>query len=357
MKKYVILLSLSLFSRAIAFTQPCLSGGITFSTQADVDNFQINYPNCTEIQGNVSISGNGITNLNGLSVVQHISGNLGIFSNDSLINLSGLNGLTSIGGDLTLSVNPLLANLSGLNGLKSIAGSVFLNYTSLNDLSGLDSLVHVGGDLQFTINPGLSSLTGLERLSSVAGSIFIYGNSGLHSVAGLLSLKSINGPLVVQQNSLLSSLSGFDSINSGTITNLSILNNSNLSTCAIVSICDYLASPHGSVSISNNGAGCNSQTEIENACELLSLPENDQSASSMILFPNPCKDFITLNFSWETFVNDTIRVYDHLGQSVSTRQLKNNTLDVSGLNAGMYFLVLTTENKTYTSTFIIDKLN
>jgi hypothetical protein len=355
MKKIIMLLMLSSFCRAVAFSQPCLSGGITFSTQADIDNFQINYPNCTEIQGNVSISGNGIANLSGLSVLRQILGNLSIYSNDSLINLSGLNGLTRIGGDLTLSVNPHLANLSGLNGLKSIAGSMVLNYTSLTDLSGLDSLAHVGGDLQFTINPELSSLTGLEKLSAIAGSIFIYGNSGLQSVAGLLSLKSINGPLVIQQNSLLSGLSGFDSVNPGTITNLAILNNSNLSTCAIASICDYLSSPNGTVSISNNGAGCNSQTEIEDACELLSLAENDQPARSMSVFPNPCKDFLTVYLSKEMVNHEAIRVYNHLGQLVSNRQLKNNTLDVSGLNAGMYFLILTSENKTYTSTFIIDK--
>jgi len=54
------------------FSQPCLPEGITFSTQEQIDNFQTNYPNCTEIEGGVMITGNDITNLDGLSVITSI---------------------------------------------------------------------------------------------------------------------------------------------------------------------------------------------------------------------------------------------------------------------------------------------
>ena len=47
-------------------SQSCLPERITFTIQAQIDNFQTNYPNCTEIEGVVTISGNDITNLNGL---------------------------------------------------------------------------------------------------------------------------------------------------------------------------------------------------------------------------------------------------------------------------------------------------
>ena len=42
---------------------------------------------CMEIEGDVTISGSGITNLFGLNVVTHIGGSLEIYDNDSLINL------------------------------------------------------------------------------------------------------------------------------------------------------------------------------------------------------------------------------------------------------------------------------
>ena len=54
------------------FSQPCLPQGITFTTQEQIDNFQTNHPNCTEIEGGVKIEGNDITNLDGLNVITSI---------------------------------------------------------------------------------------------------------------------------------------------------------------------------------------------------------------------------------------------------------------------------------------------
>jgi len=58
--------------------QPCLPEGITFETQAQIDNFQENYPGCTMIEGDVNISGPDITNLIGLSSIISIGGILEI---------------------------------------------------------------------------------------------------------------------------------------------------------------------------------------------------------------------------------------------------------------------------------------
>ena len=62
---------LILYGSAV-FAQPCLPEGITFNTQEEIDNFQTNYPNCTEIEGGVKIEGNDITNLDGLNVITSI---------------------------------------------------------------------------------------------------------------------------------------------------------------------------------------------------------------------------------------------------------------------------------------------
>jgi hypothetical protein len=106
----------------------CLPGGITFTTQEQIDNFQINYPGCTEIEGDVYIgdwmSGSSITNLNGLSVLTSVGGGLYIGNNPSLTNLLGLDNLNTIGGVLWIYWNNAITSLMGLDNLNSIGGTL-----------------------------------------------------------------------------------------------------------------------------------------------------------------------------------------------------------------------------------------
>ena len=99
MKKFYFLL-VALLAINIAMAQGCLPEGITFTIQEQIDNFQTDYPGCTEIEGNLSITGNDISNLNGLSVITSIGGNFQI-------------------GELYIG-NPLLTTLSGLNNLNRV---------------------------------------------------------------------------------------------------------------------------------------------------------------------------------------------------------------------------------------------
>ncbi len=86
MKKLTLIIGFVL-SQLFLFAQTedsCLPEGITFTTQEEIDNFQTNYPNCTEIEGDVLIggwNGSNITNLNGLNVLTSIGGNLEILGN------------------------------------------------------------------------------------------------------------------------------------------------------------------------------------------------------------------------------------------------------------------------------------
>src|SRR5690606_2426626 len=82
----------------------CPSGNIGFYSQAEIDAFAINYPNCTEISGDLDINNSNITNLNGLSNLTSVGGSLYINSTN-LTNLDGLSNLTSIEGDLAISYN------------------------------------------------------------------------------------------------------------------------------------------------------------------------------------------------------------------------------------------------------------
>ena len=101
------------------------AGGITFTTQAMIDNFAVDNSGCTVINGSVTISGTGITDLDGLSEVSLIEGNLTI-SNTSLTTLNGLDDLEDVKGSLTVSLNDELLNLEGLGSLASLDGAFFL---------------------------------------------------------------------------------------------------------------------------------------------------------------------------------------------------------------------------------------
>ena len=219
MKKLTLLIALAFIIQATAVSQSCLPEGITFTTQLQIDNFKTNYPNCTEIEGDVQING------------------------DDIINLNGLNVLTSFGGGLWIQDNFALTTLTGLDNLYSIGENLWVihNY-ALTSLIGLENVTSSGGDLRIDYNGTLTSLTGLENLSSIGRSLSITNNDAL------------------------SSLDGLNNIDVASISNLYITGNKLLANCEAESICQYLSSPYGPVNIFNNAPGCNSPSEIANAC-------------------------------------------------------------------------------------------
>lgn len=206
--------------------QSCLPEGISFETQAQIDSFPLDYPNCTEIEGDVIINGEEISNLNGLNVLVYIAGSLRIHGNDLLANLTGLDGLDSIGGSLIISANGSLTNLNGLEGLSSIGGSLVIgNYQggiypniSLNSLNGLEALTSIGGSLSIDNNDALTNLIGLEGLTSLGNGpysgLYITGNNSLNNLAGIENLHFINGNLHFYHNWSLSSFTGLDGLDS-----------------------------------------------------------------------------------------------------------------------------------------------
>jgi len=273
----------------------CLYDGITFSSQAQIDNFQINHPGCNEIEGDVEIDGNDITNLNGLNLLTSIDGDLFIVSTDVLISLSGLENLSSIGGN---------------------------SYIRLNN--------------------ALTSLSGLENLTSIDGILFIHANTALNSLMGLENLTSIGGDLKIYSNDALTSLTGLDNVTPGSIENLNISNNSTLSNCAVESICDYLAAPYGIVLIYNNAPGCNSPEEVEEACLYIFIPEIGTEPDFNI-YPSPVGDFATMSFEGEELGTANVLLYNSTGIKVKTWRFKINSnsqndfvLDFRSFPAGMY---------------------
>jgi hypothetical protein len=194
----------------------CLPEGITFTTQAQIDSFQYNYPGCTRIVGNVYIHGESITNLNRLNVLTFIGGDLTIGNvfesfNTALTSLSGLESLTHIGGDFNMVYNHRLKSLIGLDNLAYIGG--YLNIgnprleegasfgnDSLINLTALDGLTNIGGGIGIFANKALTNLKGLENVTSLDGGIYCWGNASLANFTGLENLTSIGGVLIIGAN-------------------------------------------------------------------------------------------------------------------------------------------------------------
>jgi hypothetical protein len=159
----------------------------------------------------------------------------------------------------------------------------------------------------------------------------------------------IDGGLYIGYNPVLTSLSGLDNVDADSVTDLFIVMNGNLSTCAVQSICDYLAAPNGSVSIYGNASGCDSLEEVESACAV----GVDRSAvggrqSAVRIYPNPSTGPFTFAFNLENPSRVNLEVMNRLGQVVeviTNEYLPQGEQQIiwykEGLPAGIYFYRLT----------------
>jgi hypothetical protein len=195
---------------------------------------------------------------------------------------------------------------------------------------GLNSLVLIGDGCAIEDNHLLTSLTGLENLSLIGG-----------------NLKIIN-------NANLTSLTGLDNINAGSIEDLSIYENPYLSTCEVLSVCNYLSapSPSGSIYIYGNTIGCNSQEEVLDSCEANAvLVEETYMLEEYTISPNPFTISTTLSFRLFKPENVRFTVYNVQSQivfSVQGSQEKGEQKiqwNAEGLPAGIYYFRLQAGDK------------
>ena len=110
-----VLLAMVVFAPS-ALAQPCPASPITLSSQAEIDSFQATYGPCSSLTEDLTISGNDINNLNGLSglLAAQIPADILIADNPALTQLDGLSGLTSVYW-LEIRFNATLADIDGLS--------------------------------------------------------------------------------------------------------------------------------------------------------------------------------------------------------------------------------------------------
>ncbi len=267
MMKKIYILFISLLSLGGAMAQGCLPEGIIFTTQEQIDNFQIEFPGCTIIEGDVSINGPEISNLNGLSVLTSLGGNLSVYDNYQLTSLSGLENITGIRGYVDISWNEELISMNGLNQLDTIGGGLsFYANESLTDFNGLNNLVYIGDWFNVEWCDSLTSVDGLENLTAIAGHLNFGFNHLLNDVTALNSLTNIGGSLYVYYNNTLNSLEGLGNAFIGQ--HISIYSNESLSDCNIESLCNHIGNPSGQINIYSNAAGCDNPKEVADNCNV-----------------------------------------------------------------------------------------
>jgi hypothetical protein len=377
---------LLVLSSITAASQPCPPYNLTFTTQSSIDNFQAVFPDCTEIEFSVKVEGSDITNLNGLSNITSIGGDLRILHTERLVDLTGLENLSFIGHMLEIHNNDSLSSIYALNSLSAIGGFVkiidnpqlvslaglegvstewldIVNNDNLTNLTGLSSMDEVGwltisgndellslegleqlSDVHYlTIeyNQSLQSLVGLNKLSEVR-SLHLHSNSNLSDLEGLDNLPLIES-LIIEENDILLTLSGLDSVQ--VLIDLVLVNNPQLSVCNVQSICAYLSNPPGYLDISNNSDGCNNAQEVEDDC--LSSISEQPLISITSLFPNPFTTSTTIEYELYTICNMQYTVYNMMGEVVFYSQENmlppgrhKITWSPGHLPAGIYYGVL-----------------
>ena len=356
MKKLVALILLTFSIITNASPQSCLPDGILFTSQSQIDNFQINYPECTKIEGAVRIESYNITNLNGLSTVNSLGSSLFIHGNKNLKNLSGLENLDSICEWLSISFgvegygNLSLQNIHGLQGLNYVGKGIHIGQNdSLIDLSGLENIDSANIEVVITENDRLISLKGLDSLNHIEGDLIIAHNNSLSSLTNLSSLTSIQGRFNVSYNDVLCSLEGLENIDAESITELWLMGNDSLTYCEISSVCNYLADTNNTVAgIWENSVGCNSRIEVENACLVGYSTVNDYEIS---IYPNPTKEKLSIQ-SKSNHILNKISIYNMFGVLLKNYETANYEIDVSTLSGGTYIIDIGTNKGKIRKMFI-----
>ncbi len=275
--KKIIIFYLTVFFYAGLFGQCPPSGDLQLQTQQQINDFQIDYPGCTQLSGYLQIDGitsSAITDLSPLSVITSVGGTLTIEDNDLLISTFGLHNLTEIGSiiiwendaltsvDLTnnnssfnshvrindnnslssiniggsfstidgqhiIDNNPNLTTISGFNNFTTANDDVTaLNLPNISNLNWLSSLT-TSGPLSVVNCDQLTNLTGLSSLNS-AHSFAVNSNDAMTSLSGLTSLNTVDWNLGIVNCPNLTNISQLSGVSGGLMGDLSINDNASL---------------------------------------------------------------------------------------------------------------------------------
>lgn len=202
------------------------------------------------VTGSVTLDATALTDLDELSCVTEIGGDLLVRQNEALSSIAGLAALTTVGGDLSVGEytctwtdqwecvgtgNPALTSYDGLQGLVSVGGWLsladndavvepgvrFEHLTSIGPSAETWLSIMIGGHAALTTVPdfplitdqvGITEVWGNDALVSLAGfssfqqveSLLIAANPALESPLGLGALTQSTGSIVFAGNGIVS---------------------------------------------------------------------------------------------------------------------------------------------------------
>lgn len=182
----------------------CPTTNLEFHDQSELDAFAAEYPNCTDLPGNLRLwsafTNQDFTNLNGLSNIQTIYGKVELWSIPGLTSLSGLENLQSIGHGLEISFCESLSDISALGNLTylgpvqtgyDMGSCISISETGISNLHGLEGLTKLDGHLSVSFNPSLTTLDGIQNIQTIDGSLSIRANPMISDISALSQIDTI----------------------------------------------------------------------------------------------------------------------------------------------------------------------
>jgi hypothetical protein len=224
MNKHFLLSLFFIFIQFASNGQGCPGGPITLATQAQVDAFPVNYPDCQQPNGRFVIGADptvmpphptsDITSLAPLSILTGFGNHTYIYNNPNLTSLNGLHNVTQVLGDFTIQKNEGLTDLTGLGALTFVQDLLKIeNNNNLQTLSGLAGGFTNLESLVIIENDDLTSLgSALDNLSTVDEYVYIQDNGSLPTLSTMNNLTSIGQYLNLEDHPSLTSIDAFNSL-------------------------------------------------------------------------------------------------------------------------------------------------
>lgn len=210
----LLLLFLLIGSPVGAMAQVCDVSDVIFRSQAEIDAFQTTYGPCTEISGDLDVSGlplftTDITSFTAFNEITRVGGALRLQNHLELPGLDGFTSLTEVGGDLIISNIYFAEHIDGLANLTTVHGHILLSLVgNLENIDGLSGLRYVGDGLSIDRAPAVTTLAPLLGLNGVNGTLLI-GGAGISNLVGLGNMDSPEMAILIKDCPQLTSLDGF----------------------------------------------------------------------------------------------------------------------------------------------------
>ena len=232
--KRIFLAIIFLIMPFLSYSQ-CPAGDILLETQEQVDQFVLDYPDCTQVNSNLTIKEWDVTNISFLEKVTDVGGNLTIHQTNATD--LPLHNMVNIGGNLVITKNEYITEIE-MENINSIGGGleVFANY-NLEEFRGFKNITTLD-HISISHNDNVKAIPKFNNLQSLTNSIHIsenerikeilgfnsltcavyiriHGNDDLEKIDGFPVLHTLEGwvgGLFITINSSLLTISGFESL-------------------------------------------------------------------------------------------------------------------------------------------------